>query len=79
MEQYIATQFKRIGREQRSCNLYAGDWEIVERHEFASEDGARKFVTEQVAAARIRNPLHNPKLVWEITKKEEQKTQCLGK
>ena len=39
----------------------------------------RNVKTEQVAAARIRNPLHNPKLVWEITKKEEQKTQCLGK
>ena len=64
MEQYIATQFKRIGREQHSCNLYAGDWEIVERHEFASEYGARKFVKDQVA----KDLLHNQKLVWEITR-----------
>ena len=65
MGQYIATQFKRIGgREKRSLSLYAGDWEIVERHEFASEDGARKFVKDQVA----KDLLHNPKLVWEITR-----------
>ena len=64
MGQYIATQFKRIGREQHSCNLYAVDWEIVERHAFEDEYGARKFVKDQVA----KDLLHNQKLVWEITR-----------
>tara|TARA_R100001530_G_scaffold108465_1_gene76030 strand:+ start:447 stop:653 length:207 start_codon:yes stop_codon:yes gene_type:complete len=67
MGRYNATLLKRVTIEKRSVNLYAGDWEIVERHEFEDEYGARNFVKAKIA----EDPIPKRHLMWEVTRKIE--------